>query len=115
VDLRGLIVQVAWSGRTDAEVNDLMGFAPEPPPDDGAVLIGPVLGHPDPVAAAATWEILGGKAVQQVDGSVEIHWDGAPLTVRIVEAGQAGPVGLQFADALPLPQEPASGAAVLVD
>lgn len=112
----GLIVQIAWAGRSDQEINDLTGFRPDPVPADGAVLHGPVLGHPRLDEAARVWAALGGRVERvRADGgdALLVRWPGAPLTVRVEQAAKAGPWGLHFTATEPLPHDPVSGAAVL--
>lgn len=109
----GLIVQVASSALTDDEWYEVTGFTPTPPSEDGASLLGPLLAHPDLDRARHVWHTLGG-AVTEVDTDVlEVRWEDAPLTVRIRHGEVAGPVGLRFAGAPPLPADPLLGPAVL--
>ena len=109
----GVIVQVAATTLTDEDWQHLTGFTPTPPSDDGAVLLGPLLQHPDLDRARFVWETLGGSVTPVDTACLEVRWDGAPLTVRIRRGGPAGPVGLRFADAPALPQDPELGPAVL--
>lgn len=109
----GLIVQVAATTLTDEDWWELTGFTPTPPAEDGAVLLGPLLAHPDLDRARHVWHTLGGTVAEVDTDMLEVRWDGAPLTVRIRRGEVAGPVGLRFADAPPLPADPALGPAVL--
>lgn len=108
----GLIVQIAWSGKTDDEWQQALGYVPQPPADDGARLLGPTLAHPDLDAARDVWETLGGKVDEDGDGLL-VRWDDAPLTVRIEPGPAAGPTGLRFGDAAALPADDVAGPAVL--
>jgi catechol 2,3-dioxygenase-like lactoylglutathione lyase family enzyme len=108
----GLIVQVAWSGQTDAEWAALTGHEPEEPPADGAVLVGPLLQHPDVDRARQLWSLLGADVADE-DGLLVARWSGAPLEVRIRAGERAGPVGLVFEGAPALEGDPTLGAAVL--
>ncbi|MBW3657237.1 MAG: VOC family protein [Actinobacteria bacterium] len=108
----GLIVQVAWSGQTDAQWAAAHDFRPEEPPSDGAVLRGPLLEHPDLDHAAWLWTLLGAQ-VEPDGGELVAHWDGAPLEVRVRQAPTAGPVGLRFDGVRPLPRDAELGAAVV--
>ncbi|MFA9445460.1 VOC family protein [Egicoccus sp. AB-alg6-2] len=91
----GLIVQVAWSGRSDTEWAQLAGLEPEPPAQGAARLLGPTLMHPSPTTAADVWRRLGAEVDGDDDG-VRVRWPDAPLDVEIVPGATAGPVGLRF-------------------
>ncbi|MBW3619897.1 MAG: VOC family protein [Actinobacteria bacterium] len=108
----GIIVQVAWSARSDAEWAASHGYVPEEPPADGAVLRGPLLEHPDLELAAEVWATLGADVEPDGDGVVA-SWDGAPLEVRIRPGRAARPVGLVFEGAEARPGDPELGAAVI--
>lgn len=108
----GLIVQVAWSGQSDAQWAAAKGYEPEEPPVDGAILRGPLLEHPDPEHAAWLWTVLG-ATVEEDGDSLMAHWDGAPLEVRIRSGPIAGPVGLLFEGAEARSRDPELGAAVV--
>lgn len=108
----GIIVQVAWSGQTDAQWAAAHDHVPEEPPPDGAVLRGPLLEHPDLDHARWLWSTLGAD-IEQDGEDLVAHWDGAPLEVRIRRGADAGPVGLRFDGVSPLPRDPALGAAVV--
>lgn len=111
----GLIVQVVWSDRSEEDWAAAAGVRIEPPRDDAAHLLGPALTHPDLDAAERVWTTLGATVTRDGAG-VLATWDGAPLSVRIDRGPEAGPVGLRFAHAAPLPSDPElAGAAVLVD
>lgn len=108
----GLIVQVAWAGRSDAEWADLLGVPPEPVSPGAATLLGPTLTHPDLDQAKDVWSTLGG--IVEGDGeALQVRWDASPLDVRIEEGPTAGPVGLRFHDAPPLEQDDVAGPATL--
>lgn len=108
----GLIVQIAWSSRSDGEWAELAGIAPLAPAEHAAQLLGPTLSHPDPLAAADVWRRLGAEVDGDADG-VRIGWSDAPLDVEVVPGPQAGPVGLRFADATPHPGDDEVGPATL--
>lgn len=109
----GLIVQVAATTLTQQDWQELTGFTPTPPADTGARLLGPLLQHPDLDRARHVWRALGGEPTDVDDTAFEVAWPHAPLTVRIRRGSPAGPVGLRFADAVPLPADPELGPAVL--
>jgi catechol 2,3-dioxygenase-like lactoylglutathione lyase family enzyme len=98
----GLIVQIAWAGRSEDDWAELAGFEPETPHDDAARLLGPTLTHPDLERAELVWRTLG--ATIRCDGdAVLASWSDAPLDVRIEAGDEAGSSGLRFADAPALP------------
>ncbi len=109
----GLIVQVASSSMSDDEWYEVTGFTPTPPAEDGAVLLGPLLAHPDLDRARHVWHTLGGSVTEADTDVLEVRWGDAPLTVQVRRGEVAGPVGLRFADAPPLPADPTLGPAVL--
>lgn len=109
----GLIVQVASSSLSDEQWYEITGFTPTPPADDGAVLLGPLLTHPDLDRARHVWHTLGGSVTDIDTDRMEVRWDDAPLTVQVRRGEAAGPVGLRFAEAAPLPADPVLGPAVL--
>lgn len=109
----GLIVQVAASILADDDWDELTGFTPTEPAPDGAVLVGPLLEHPDLERARKVWTTLGGAVADLDDDLLEVTWDDAPLVVRIRRGEHAGPVGLRFDRAPALPQDPVLGPAVL--
>jgi hypothetical protein len=110
----GLIVQVAWTDRTDEQWAELAGVAIEPPRDDAATLLGPLLAHPDLDVAARLWTTLGAAVARDGADAIDVCWDGAPLSIRVQHGPQAGPLGLRFAGTGPLPADAAvAGAAVL--
>lgn len=90
----GMIVQIAWAGRTDAEWAAMFDMEPEVADDDAMVLHGPTLAHPDLDAAAALWTTLGGAVIDDGD-ALMVSWGDAPLTVRIEPGEAAGPLGLR--------------------
>lgn len=108
----GIIVQVAWSGQTDAEWAARTGYEPEEPPADGARLVGPLLAHPDLDRARWLWETLGADVTDEAPGLVA-RWAGAPLEVRVREEAPAGPIGLVFEGASARGRHPQLGAAVV--
>lgn len=108
----GLIVQVAWAGRTDQEWARMLGATIEPPREDAVALAGPTLTHPDPEQAAEVWALLGGDVTMR-GGAAMIAWAGSPLTVRIEPGPTAGPVGLRFAGLEPLAADDVAGPATL--
>lgn len=112
----GVIVQLAASPYTSADWarhwNAKTGWVVEEPAADGAVLHGPTLGHPDLDAAHDLWTLLGAGVTRDGD-ALDIRWDDAPLSVRVERADVAGPIGLRFAGAPPLPGDPRIGPPVL--
>lgn len=108
----GLIVQVAWQGRTDAEWAAMLDVPPEPIREDGATLLGPTLVHPDLDVAARIWQALGATVDRHPD-HLDVSWSDAALTVRIERGEHAGPRGVRFVGAPELPRDPQLGAAVL--
>lgn len=97
----GLVVQLGWSPRTDDEWATERGTPPQPPRDDGAVLVGPRLRHPDLGAARELWELLGAK-VDAADGALVCRWPEGAIEVVVEEGEPAGPVALRFAAGGPL-------------
>jgi catechol 2,3-dioxygenase-like lactoylglutathione lyase family enzyme len=108
----GLIVQVAWSARTDEEWARDVGHVPVPPAPDAADLHGPLLRHPDLDAARRLWTLLGAR-VRDVAEGLRCTWPGSPLDVVIAGGEPAGPVALRMAGTGPLPPDADLGAAVL--
>lgn len=108
----GLIVQIAWSGRSDDEWAALAGIAPETPLADGPRLLGPTLSHPEPATAADVWRRLG-AAVEGDDAGLRVAWPDAPLDIEVVPGPEAGPVGLRFVGAEPHPGDGRVGPATL--
>jgi catechol 2,3-dioxygenase-like lactoylglutathione lyase family enzyme len=108
----GIIVQIAWAGRSEDDWAELAGFEPEVASPDGARLLGPTLRHPDLDRAELVWRTLGATTRREADALVA-SWPDEPLDVRIEPGGAAGPVGLRFADAPALPAEPGLGPATL--
>ncbi len=109
----GMIVQVASSAFGEQDWLAFTGFTRTAPRDDGARLLGPLLQHPDLDRARMVWTTLGGTVSAVSADVVDVTWDGHPLVVRIRRGADAGPVGLRFAGAPPLPADPALGPAVL--
>jgi hypothetical protein len=109
----GIIVQIAWAGRSEDDWAELAGFEPEVAGDDTAQLLGPTLSHPDLDRAELVWRTLG--ATTRRDGDTVIaSWPDAPLDVRIEAGEKAGPVGLRFTDAPALPEDVKVGPRILV-
>jgi hypothetical protein len=109
----GLIVQIAWAGRSEDDWAELAGFEPEAPREDAARLLGPTLSHPDLDRAALVWSTLGATVSSEGDALVA-RWTDAPLDVRIELGEDAGPLGLRFADAPALPEVADTGPRTLV-
>jgi hypothetical protein len=110
----GLIVQVAWTDRTDDEWAAVAGVAIEPPRPDAATLVGPLLAHPDLDGAARLWTTLGATVTRDGADALDVGWGDAPLSIRIQHGPEPGPLGLRFAGTAPLPADAAvAGAAVL--
>lgn len=110
----GVIVQVAWASRTDAERAEGVDDHPEPARADGAQLLGPTLDHTDLDAAARLWRILGAD-VEPHDDTLSVTWATSPLGIEIHAGATARPRGLRFADTAPLPADGTCGAEVFVD
>jgi catechol 2,3-dioxygenase-like lactoylglutathione lyase family enzyme len=108
----GIVVQVAWSGQTDAQWAAHVGHVEPPLPADAATLLGPQLRHPDLDVAAALWALLGADVAPLAEGLV-CRWPDSPLEVTIEQGGPAGPVGVRMAGTDPLPADATYGAAVL--
>lgn len=108
----GLIVQVAWSGRSDDEWAALAGVRPELPATDGPRLLGPTLAHPAPVAVADVWRRLGAE-VEGDDAGLRVAWPDAPLDIEVVPGPVAGPVGLRFVATDPHPGDGRVGPATV--
>lgn len=104
----GLVVQVAWSAQDDEQWARHVGHVPETPRADAPALIGPLLGHPDLAHAEWLWRALGAR-VATGDGALTASWPGSPLTVRIQQADQAGPMALLIGNGAALPADPETG------
>lgn len=91
----GIVIQVDWSDRGDAEWAARIGHVPEPPPANAATLLGPSLRHPDIAAAAKLWRLLGADVAKE-DSDLLCRWPLSPLTIAITEGEPAGPTGLQM-------------------
>ena len=91
----GLIVQIASTPHTDDEWASSLGHTPEAPPDDAAILHGPLLSHPDLDAASKLWSVLGAD-VDGDEGRLTCRWEACPLDVMIERGQVAGPVALRF-------------------
>lgn len=107
----GLIVQLAWAGRTDEEWLAMTGETAEPMPHDGAVLLGPTLTHPDLDAAARVWTHLGADVDREDGDRLAVRWDEAPLGIRVERGRTAGTGDLRFRDAAALDADPDRGPA----
>lgn len=112
----GVLIQIARSAYTTMEWAEHWGretgWVVEQPRPDGAVLVGPALGHPDLDAARRLWEVLGGE-VEKDDDGLSVAWPDAALSVRIEQTETAGPLGVRFEAADELSGDPQLGAAVL--
>lgn len=109
----GLVVQVAQTPYDDDAWARLTGFTREPPRENAAELLGPLLRHPDLERARAVWTALG-AVIQEDAGSLRCTWPASPLTVTIEPGTPAGPVGvLMRGTATALPPDPQLGPAVL--
>lgn len=106
----GVIVQLAWSGMSDAEWLEFMGFQAETVNDDAAELLGPTLFHPNLAASARVWEALGGT-VEVAASHLEVSWPGAPLTVRVEQMDHPTDPVLRFRGAPDLPADAQAGPA----
>jgi catechol 2,3-dioxygenase-like lactoylglutathione lyase family enzyme len=101
----GLLVQIAWSGRSDEEWAELVGGGAEAPDPGAATLCGPTLRHPDLDAAARVWSTLGAEVVR--DGAtLRVTWADAPLDLVVEEGEPAGPRELRLAGGPALPTDP---------
>jgi len=109
----GMIVQVASTTLTDDDWAEITGFTPTAPASDGAVLLGPLLQHPDLDRARTVWAALGGTVAPVGEQVLEVTWPDSPLSVRVRQGDVAGPIGLRFAGTTALPQDPILGPAVL--
>jgi catechol 2,3-dioxygenase-like lactoylglutathione lyase family enzyme len=108
----GMIVQVAWAGRSDEEWAQILGVEPEEPSPGAARLLGPTLSHRDLEQAADVWSTLGGHV--EADGdALLVSWDNSPLDVRIEHGPTTGPLGLRFRGAADLDPDPLAGPATL--
>jgi catechol 2,3-dioxygenase-like lactoylglutathione lyase family enzyme len=84
----GLIVQVAWTDRTDEQWAEANGHALPEPAAGAPVLLGPVLVHDDLVEAAKVWSTLG-ASIDADDTAFEATWPDSDLSV-VVERAPAG-------------------------
>lgn len=109
----GIIVQVAWSEKTDEEWMTESGHTPEAPRGEAA-LLGPTLTHPDLDAAERLWTTLGAKVTRE-DDALTVSWDGAVIDIRVERGATAGPLGLRFVGVDPLPADDELGPPVLGD
>lgn len=108
----GLVIQLAWVGRTDEEWSAQLGSDPEPPSDDGVRLHGLRLANPRLAEAASLWELLGASTTM-VDGHVHAAWPGGTIDIDVVEGGRAGPLAIRMDVDTPYPSDPTFGASVL--
>ncbi len=108
----GMIVQLAWAGRSDEEWAELTGAAPEQPATDAAILQGPTLTNPDLDLARTLWSLLGAE-VDDHEGALRAWWPGSPLDVRIEPGERAASVGLRFDATPPLEADAEFGPATL--
>jgi catechol 2,3-dioxygenase-like lactoylglutathione lyase family enzyme len=102
----GLLVQVAWSSRTDEDWAELAGGTVETPAPDAATLLGPTLRHTDLEAAARVWSTLGARVEREEPGVLRVGWDDAPLDLVIERGEPAGPRDLRLAGGPALPADP---------
>lgn len=109
----GVIIQLAWAGRSDEEWARRQGHEIEPNPAGAAELLGPTLAHDDLERATGIWSLLG-ATVEGDDVHRTCRWEGAPLTVELVAGTRPGPIGLRFAGTDALPATPEHGPRVLV-
>lgn len=109
----GLVVQVAWSARSDADWAARMGHVEQPVAAGAATLLGPRLRHPDLGAAARLWAVLGATVDAQADGRLRCAWPSSALDVEVVAGEPAGPLGVRMVGTDPLPSDAALGPAVL--
>ena len=103
----GVIIQVVSTPHSDEEWARWLGHTPQPPPDDAAILHGPLLSHTDLEEARRLWTLIGAD----VDGDGErliCTWDECPLDVIIEHGATAGPVGLRFSGVPPAAADYAS-------
>lgn len=108
----GMIVQLAWAGRSDAEWVEVTGVSPEAPAPDAGILQGPTLTNPDLDAARALWRLLGAE-VDDHAGALRAWWPDSPIDVHIAPGERAGSVGLRFDAAPPLEADSELGPAIL--
>jgi catechol 2,3-dioxygenase-like lactoylglutathione lyase family enzyme len=102
----GLLVQVAWSSRTDEEWTELVGGAAETPGPDAARLLGPRLHHPDLDTATRIWSTLGARVEREAAEVLRVRWDDAPLDLVIERGEPAGAVDLRLGGGPALPADP---------
>ncbi|MCC5950427.1 MAG: VOC family protein, partial [Nitriliruptoraceae bacterium] len=91
----GMIVQIAWAGRSDEEWAAMAGMAPQIAPDEAMVLHGPTLHHDDLDAARRVWTTLGARVTDDGGDALVVRWGDAPLDVRVERGTPPGPVGLR--------------------
>lgn len=108
----GLVVQVAATDETPADLAAASGAELPPTPATGGRLLGPHLVHPDLERAATVWSALGGDVARRADGLL-VSWPDAPMTVAVSAGDHAGVRGLRFTGAVPRPADPVLGPAVL--
>jgi catechol 2,3-dioxygenase-like lactoylglutathione lyase family enzyme len=104
----GLIVQLAWTQGGDAEWAARLGHTPEQPADNAPRLLGPTLTHPDLVAAARMWRLLG-ATVDDCDGRLVCRWPASPLDIVVERGVRTGPRALRVGDDLPIAGSPEVG------
>jgi catechol 2,3-dioxygenase-like lactoylglutathione lyase family enzyme len=109
----GIIVQIAWAGRSEEDWAELAGFEQEIAGNGTAQLLGPTLSHPDLDRAELVWRTLGATTRREGD-AVVASWSDAPLDVRIEAGEEAGPLGLRFTDAPSLPDDVKVGPRTIV-
>jgi catechol 2,3-dioxygenase-like lactoylglutathione lyase family enzyme len=110
----GIIVQIAWAGRSEEDWAELAGFEPEVPAGGGAQLRGPTLAHPDLGRAEQVWRSLGADVTRTAETTMVASWPDEPLDVHIERGETPGPLGLRFTGAPELPARPDTGPRTLV-
>lgn len=108
----GLVVQVAWEELSEGEWFARSGHVPEEP-RGATALLGPTLTHPDLEVAERLWHGLGGTVTRTSDALL-VTWPDSVLDVRVEQGPTAGPLGLRFTGADPLPGDDVAGPPVLV-
>jgi len=109
----GIIVQLAWSGMTDAQWLEKMGMDAEAVGDQATELLGPTIFHPDLPACERIWSVLGGT-VEPSASAIEVSWPDASLTVRVEQSNHPADPVLRFRGAPDLPADPQIGPATVL-
>jgi catechol 2,3-dioxygenase-like lactoylglutathione lyase family enzyme len=108
----GMIVQIARALHDDAGWAALAGVELPAADPTSPALHGPTLTHHDLDAARRLWTTLGAELVDDQDGFTA-RWGEAPVDVRVVPGGSAGPLGLRFSPDPQLPADDVAGPATL--